>query len=153
MLGKHENRFPILASSKIAIFLYHGLTKRLLHLDFCSLVDPVLTQKPGYSWQLEFRRKSWMLALYTCITCVCSANKQTWRTAESDFRNAIYWSQASQPARAAAKQAAEGTNQHQPHWHLLKDSIYPGRQKFVTQEVLGSLVSGVTPTVGTCLLL
>lgn len=58
MLGKHENRFPLLAGGKIALFLYHLLTKRMLYLHSFSSVDPVLAQEPGYNWQLGFKMKA-----------------------------------------------------------------------------------------------
>lgn len=93
MLGKHENTFPLLAGCKIAFFLYHLLTKRILYLHSCSSVDPVLTQEPAYNWQLELKMRSWMLPLYTCITCVCTANKQTLKEQNLPSEVLIYWSQ------------------------------------------------------------
>lgn len=148
MLGKQENRFPLLAGCKIAPFLHHLLTKMLLYLIFCSLVDPVLAHEPGYNWQLEFRMKSWMLPLSTC-TCVCSASKQTWTESRmwlQRYHLLLPASQASLPA---------STNQHQPCCLFLKDSICPRAlwDKFVTQEVVYSLVSGVAPKMGSYLLL
>lgn len=127
MLGKHENTFPLLAGCKIAFFLYHLLTKRILYLHSCSSVDPVLTQEPAHNWQLELKMRSWMLPLYTCITCVCTANKQTLK--ESRICLQKYWftdhSLTGIPASQCCCQTSEGTNQHQLCWHLLKGSICP----------------------------
>lgn len=54
MLGKHENRFPLLAVCKIVLlfffFLYHLVTERMFYPRYCFSVDSVLAQDPGYSW-------------------------------------------------------------------------------------------------------
>lgn len=159
MLGKHENTFPLLAGCKIALFLYHLLTKRMLYLHSCSSVDPALAQEPGYNWQLEFKMRSWMLPLYTCITCVCTANKQT--LTESRIWLQKYWftdhSLTGVPASQCCCQTNTRGNKPAPTMLALTEGQHlsqsPVRQKFVTQEVIYSLVSGVTPTMGTYLLL
>lgn len=128
MLGKHENTFPLLPGCKIALFLYHLLTKRMLYLHSCSSVDPALAQEPGTidSWSSRWEAECYPFTPASPVF-VLQTNRP-YQRAEFGFRSTdllITASQVSQPASAAAKQTPEGTNQHRLCWHLLKDSICP----------------------------
>lgn len=159
MLGKHGNRFPLLAGCKIVFFLiYHLMTKTMFYplscffRGFCSHSRTWILSITGVKGD-----KVNATPLHVHHPC-CNENEQTSERAEFDFRSTILLKAAIRevrlqpdiwiPASAGTKETWGETNQHQLRWCFLTEnrscSRAPWDKVFVTQEVVYSLELGLT---------
>lgn len=95
MLGKHENRFPLLAGCKIGFLLYHLMTKRMFYPHSCFLVDSVLAQDQDTvdNWSQRWKAECYPITPASSVFVVTTNSLKSEQTLASEVP--CYWQQPS----------------------------------------------------------